>query len=139
MRHPQVAIASDASINTPGEGRPHPRGYGNTVRVLAKYVRADRLLTLEAAVRKMSALPAEHFGFRDRGLVKEGYAADLVLFDPQRVADRATFEAPHAWPDGMPHVLVNGVFVVRDGQHTGARPGAVLRRSAAPRPAPSSL
>lgn len=129
MRHPQVSVASDASINTPGEGRPHPRGYGNTVRVLAKYVREDRVLTLEEAVRKMSALPAEHFGFTDRGLVKEGYAADLVLFDPKRVADRATFEAPHAWPDGLPHVLVNGVFVVRDGQHTGARPGVVLRRA----------
>jgi N-acyl-D-amino-acid deacylase len=65
--------------------------------------------------------------------VKEGYAADLVLFDPRRVADRATFEAPHAWPDGLPHVLVNGVFVVRDGKHTEARPGAIVRRTPAPR------
>ncbi len=135
MRHPQVSVASDASINTPGEGRPHPRGYGNTVRVLAKYVREDHVLTLEDAVRKMSALPAAHFGFAGRGLVKDGYAADLVLFDPRRVADRATFEAPHAWPDGLPYLLVNGVFVVRDGQHTGARPGAVLRRTPASRPA----
>jgi N-acyl-D-amino-acid deacylase len=136
MRHPQVSMASDASINTPGEGRPHPRGYGNTVRVLAKYVREDRVLTLEEAVRKMSALPATHFGFAERGLLKEGYAADLVLFDPRRVADRATFEAPHAWPEGLPHVIVNGVFVVRDGQHTQARPGVVLRRETTAKTAP---
>jgi N-acyl-D-amino-acid deacylase len=135
MRHPQVSVASDASINTPGEGRPHPRGYGNTVRVLARYVREDRVLTLEEAVRKMSALPASHFGFAGRGLVKDGYAADLVLFDPRTVADRATFEAPHAWPEGLPHVLVNGAFVIRDGQHTGARPGVVLRRDTAPKTA----
>jgi N-acyl-D-amino-acid deacylase len=130
MKHPQVSVASDASINTPGEGRPHPRGYGNTARVLAKYVRRDKVLTLEQAVRKMSALPAEHFGFAGRGVVKAGYAADLVLFDPLRVEDRATFEAPHAWPGGMPHVLVNGVFIVRDGRPTSARPGQVLRRQA---------
>ena len=134
MKHPQVSIASDASINTPGEGRPHPRGYGNTVRVLAKYVRRDHVLTLADAVRKMSALPAAHFGFADRGLVRVGYGADLVLFDARRVEDTATFEAPHAYPEGMPHVLVNGVFVVRDGKHTGARPGVVLRRRPAERP-----
>jgi N-acyl-D-amino-acid deacylase len=133
MKHPQVSVASDASINTPGEGRPHPRGYGNTARVLAKYVRRDRVLTLAQAVRKMSALPAAHFGFADRGLVSVGYGADLVLFDARRVEDKATFEAPHAYPEGMPHVLVNGVFVVRDGKHTGARPGVVLRRRPAGR------
>jgi N-acyl-D-amino-acid deacylase len=93
------------------------------------------VLTLEEAVRKMSALPASHFGFAGRGLVKDGYAADLVLFDPRTVADRATFEAPHAWPEGLPHVLVNGAFVIRDGQHTGARPGVVLRRDTAPKTA----
>jgi N-acyl-D-amino-acid deacylase len=139
MRHPHVAVASDASVNTPGVGRPHPRGYGNTARVLAKYVREEGVLSLGEAVRKMSALPAEHFGFTDRGLLRPGSAADLVVFDPRAISDRATFEAPHAFPDGMPHVLVNGVFVVRNGTHTGMRPGAVIRsRRPANAPAPGS-
>jgi N-acyl-D-amino-acid deacylase len=131
LRHPQVAVAADAPVNTPGVGRPHPRGYGNTVRVLARYVREQGVLPLGEAVRKMSALAADQFGFADRGLVREGYAADLVVFDPRTVADRATFEQPHAFPDGLPHVLVNGVFVVRDGRHTGLRPGQVIRRAGA--------
>jgi N-acyl-D-aspartate/D-glutamate deacylase len=130
MRHPQVAVASDASVNTPGQGRPHPRGYGNTARVLAKYVREDRVLSLALAVRKMSAVPAAHFGFARRGLIRPGYHADLVVFDPARVQDEATFDQPHAYPTGMPHVIVNGVFVVRDGAHTDARPGQILRRAA---------
>ena len=140
MRHPQVAVASDASVNTPGVGRPHPRGYGNTVRVLGKYVREERVLPLGEAVRKMSALPAEHFGFANRGRVREGYAADLVVFDPRLVTDRATFEEPHAFPGGLPHVLVNGVFVVRDSTHTGLRPGSVVRLTRRPAnvPVPSS-
>jgi N-acyl-D-amino-acid deacylase len=112
----------------PGQGVPHPRGYGNTVRVLGKYVRREHVITLEEAVRKMTALPAAHFGFADRGLIKPGYAADLVVFDPKAVDDRATFEAPHAYPIGLPHVIVNGQFVVRDGVVTGARPGALLVR-----------
>ncbi len=128
MKHPHVAVASDASVNTPGVGRPHPRGYGNTVRVLAKYVRAERTIPLGEAIRKMSSLPARHFGFAGRGEIKVGHHADLVLFDPRTVADAATFDAPHAYPAGLPHVLVNGVFVVRDGQHTQARPGMMLSR-----------
>ena len=129
MKHPMVGVASDASINVPGQGVPHPRGYGNTVRVLGKYVRREHVLTLEEAVRKMTSLPAAHFGFADRGLIKPGYAADLVVFDPATVDDRATFEAPHAYPVGLPHVIVNGQFVVRDGAVTGARPGAILQRT----------
>lgn len=129
MRHPMVGVASDASVNTPGQGIPHPRGYGNTVRVLGTYVRQDKVLTLEEAVRKMTSLPAAHFGFADRGLIKAGYAADLVIFDPRTVTDRATFEAPHAYPAGLPHVLVNGVLVIRDGVVTGARPGTILTRA----------
>jgi N-acyl-D-aspartate/D-glutamate deacylase len=129
MQHPMVALASDASVNTPGQGMPHPRGYGNTVRVLGTYVRDRRVLTLEEAVRKMTSLPAAHFGFADRGLIEPGYAADLVIFDPRTVADRATFDAPHAYPAGLPHVIVNGVFVVRDGVVTGGRPGAILART----------
>ena len=127
MRHPAVGIASDAGVIEPGAGVPHPRGYGNTARVLGEYVRERNVLSLEAAVRKMTSLPAEHFGFSARGVIREGAAADLVLFDPARVADTATYAAPHAFPVGISDVLVNGVFVVREGAHTGARAGVVLR------------
>jgi N-acyl-D-amino-acid deacylase len=128
MKHPAVGIASDAGVLTPGSGVPHPRGYGNTARVLGEYVRVRKVLTLEEAVRKMTSLPAAHFGFDGRGVIREGAHADLVLFDPARVADAATYAAPHAFATGMPHILVNGVFVVRAGQHTGGAPGQVLKR-----------
>jgi N-acyl-D-amino-acid deacylase len=127
LRHPQVMIASDSAVLAYGDGVPHPRGYGNNPRVLARYVRERGLLGLEEAVRKMTSLPAEQFDFADRGRIAPGFAADLVVFDPKTVADRATFEQPHQYPAGIPFVLVNGVFVVRDGRHTGARPGVVLR------------
>jgi N-acyl-D-amino-acid deacylase len=94
--------------------------------VLAEYVRKRRVLGLEEAVRKMSSLPAEHFRFEGRGLLKTGYAADVVVFDAARVRDAATFERPHAFAEGFAHVLVNGVAVVRNGEHTGARTGQVL-------------
>jgi len=126
MRHPQVAIASDASALTFGEGAPHPRGYGNNVRVLGEYVRVRHVITLEEAIRKMTSLPAEHFRFAKRGAIKEGYAADVVIFDPAAVGDTATFEKPHGYAAGISRVIVNGVTVVNDGQHTGARPGQVL-------------
>ena len=128
MRHPMVSVASDAGVNEPGAGVPHPRGYGNNARVLGEYVREKKVLSLEEAVRKMTLLPAEHFRFEGRGVIREGAAADLVLFDPVRIKDQATYAAPHAFPAGMPHVMVNGVFVVRDGRATGARPGTVLLR-----------
>ena len=126
MRHPEVAIASDASVLTEGEGVPHPRGYGNNARVLGLFVRQRHVLTLEDAIRKMTSLPARHFRFADRGLVKAGFAADLTIFDPARVADTATYTAPHAFPTGIPFVVVNGVVVVRNGEPTGARPGQIL-------------
>jgi N-acyl-D-amino-acid deacylase len=128
MRHPMVAVASDAGISDAGDGAPHPRGSGNTARVLGEYVRERQVLPLEEAVRKMTSLPAEFFGFAGRGVVREGAAADLVLFDPAAVRDLATYENPRAFPAGIPHVLVNGVFVVRDGRTTGARPGRILLR-----------
>jgi N-acyl-D-amino-acid deacylase len=127
MKHPQVAIASDAGVLRPGAGVPHPRGNGNTARVLGEYVRERRVITLEEAVRKMTSLPARHFGFRDRGEIREGAAADLVVFDPARVRDRATYASPHAAPEGITHVLVNGAFVVRDRELTEERPGVVVR------------
>jgi N-acyl-D-amino-acid deacylase len=126
MKHPQVAIASDSSVLTAGQGVPHPRGYGNTVRVLGEYVRRRHVISLEAAIRKMTSLPAEHFRFERRGLLKPGYFADLTIFDPRAVSDAATFERPHAPAAGVPYVLVNGVVVIRAGEHTNAYPGQVL-------------
>jgi N-acyl-D-amino-acid deacylase len=125
-------IASDSGVRRFGEGVPHPRGYGNNARVLGEYVRERKVITLEDAVRKMTSLPARFFGFAGRGVIREGAVADLVVFDPARVKDTATYERPHAYPDGIPHVLVNGTFVVRDGKSTGARPGQLLRREKSP-------
>ena len=128
MKHPMVGIASDAGVNTFGSGVPHPRGYGNTVRVLARYVRERKVISLEEAVRKMTSVPAGQFKLQGRGRIQSGFAADLVVFDPATVADTATFEAPHAYPTGISHVLVNGVQVVTNGQAVGAKPGVALRR-----------
>ncbi|MDQ3347881.1 MAG: D-aminoacylase [Acidobacteriota bacterium] len=130
MRHPWVAIASDSGVLVAGAGVPHPRGYGNTARVLGEYVRVRRVLGLEEAVRKMTSLPAEHFRFERRGKIKEGYAADIAVFDRARVSDAATFVQPHAFPTGVPYVIVNGVVAVRNGQQTGARAGQVLMGTA---------
>jgi N-acyl-D-amino-acid deacylase len=126
MRHPYVGFASDAGVLTFGAGVPHPRGYGNAARVIGLYVREKKVLSLEDAVRRMTSLPAGHFRFADRGLIREGLAADLVIFDPATVRDTATFENPHGYAAGIPHVVVNGVLVVKDGEHTNARPGVVL-------------
>jgi len=128
MKHPVVGFASDAGINVFGSGVPHPRGYGNTVRVLGRYVRERRVISLEEAVRKLTSVPARQFGFAERGEIREGWAADLVIFDPATVGDTATFDAPHAYPTGVAYVLVNGQPVVRSGEATSARPGKVLRR-----------
>ena len=129
LRHPWVAVASDGFIvQTFGEGAPHPRSYGNNARVLGLYVRDKKVLPLEEAICKMTSLPAAHFKLADRGLLKEGYAADLVVFDPAKVADGATFEKPHAYAAGIPYVVVNGVPVIDGGRHTGAGAGRVLTR-----------
>jgi N-acyl-D-amino-acid deacylase len=128
MRHPLVGIASDSGVLQAGAGTPHPRGNGNTARVLAEFVRDRKVLTLEEAVRKMTSLPAAHFGFNGRGTLVVGAMADVVVFDAARVADRATYASPHASPAGMPHVFVNGAAVVRAGVPTAARPGTVVRR-----------
>jgi len=129
MRDPFVSVASDAGVIEFGRGVPHPRGYGNNARVLAEYVRERGVLTLEDAVRRMTSLPARHFGLAGRGEIRVGAAADLVAFDPVRVRDTATYEAPHAYPEGFAFVLVNGVVVLDERGHTGARPGAALRRT----------
>ncbi|MEX2263748.1 MAG: D-aminoacylase [Bryobacteraceae bacterium] len=129
MRHPHVAIASDGWAVEFGKGVPHPRSYGTNARVFAEFVRERGNLTLEDAVRKMTSLPARTFGFDDRGLVRPGYRADLVLFDPARVQDKATFEKPHQYSEGFDVVLVNGVAVIENGKLTSARPGQIVRRT----------
>ncbi len=127
MREPFTMIASDSGVREVDESVPHPRGYGNNARVLGRYVRELRLLSLEDAIRKMTSLPAQTFGFRDRGMVREGFAADLVIFDEKTVGDRATFEKPHQYPAGIAYVLVNGALVLANDQMTGERPGMALR------------
>jgi N-acyl-D-amino-acid deacylase len=127
MRCPWVSVASDGrALNLDAPGFPHPRSFGSNVRVLAKYVRDEGVLTLEEAIRKMTSLPAQVLRLPDRGLLREGYWADVVVFDPDRVADRATFEQPKQYPLGVDYVVVNGTPVVEGGNHTGARPGRVL-------------
>jgi N-acyl-D-amino-acid deacylase len=131
--HPEVMIGSDgSSLATTGElaaGKPHPRSYGTFPRVLARYVREQGVLDLETAVHKMTGLPARRLGLADRGVVRVGAKADLVAFDPGRIADRATYEDPHRYADGISHVLVNGRVVIEAGEHTGALPGRVLTRA----------
>ena len=129
MRYPHTMIASDGRLVRPGEGHPHPRWYGTFPRVLGRYVRERHVLTLEEAVHKMTGMPAKRLGLRDRGQVAEGMYADLVVFDPATVEDRATFENPHQYPVGIDYVLVNGVAVVDGGKFTDARAGRVLRRA----------
>src|SRR6266404_4628404 len=128
--HPHVMIGSDGSALAPygplGEGKPHPRSYGTFPRVLGEYAREQRTLPLATAVHKMTGLPAARLGLRDRGVVRPGARADLVVFDARRVADRATYEDPHRYPEGIEHVVVNGRFVVKNGEHTGSLPGKVL-------------
>lgn len=131
MKQPWVAIASDGSaINLEAPGVPHPRNYSTNVRVLGHYVRDQKVLTLEDAVRKMTALPAQILGLRDRGLLREGFAADIAVFDPATVGETNSFEKTKSYAAGVRYVLVNGTMVIDKGEHTGARPGKVLRGSA---------
>ena len=133
LRHPLVMIGSDGVSMAPTgkalQSRPHPRSYGTYPRVLGYYARERKLFELPAAVRKMTSLPADQVGLGDRGRIARGKKADLVAFDAAAVKDAATFEDPHRFPQGVVHVLVNGVPVVEKGAHTGARPGRVLRKA----------
>ena len=126
MKYPFNMFASDASIRIWGQGVPHPRGYGTNARVLAKYVREEGVITLEEAVRRMSSLPAQKFKLAGRGLLREGYAADVLVFDEATVKDLSTFERPHAYATGFRYVVVNGQVVVENGEHIGARSGKAL-------------
>jgi N-acyl-D-amino-acid deacylase len=127
---PWVSFGSDAASMAPEppftRSATHPRAYGNFARVLGKYVRTDKVLTLENAVRKLSGLPATNLDLDHRGFIKRGMFADIVVFDPATITDRATFELPHQYAVGMQHVFVNGVHVLKAGEHTGARPGRAL-------------
>ena len=133
MGHELAMIGSDGNAVSPNgpykDALPHPRFYGTHPRILGRYVRDQpAVLTLEQASHKMTGFPAQRMAMKDRGLVKEGLAADLVVFDPETVIDNATWENPHQYPDGIPYVLVGGVPVIDEGRHTSARPGKVLRR-----------
>jgi dihydroorotase/N-acyl-D-amino-acid deacylase len=127
LRHPTTMIGSDGLPTL--EGKPHPRLYGTFARVLGRYARELGVLSLADAVHRMTGLPASVFGLAGRGVLRRGAFADLVLFDPERIIDRGTFEDPHRQPDGIDAVFVNGVQVVADGRPTGSRPGRVLRRA----------
>jgi N-acyl-D-aspartate/D-glutamate deacylase len=134
LQQPWVAIGSDGSaLATEGplrSGVPHPRNFGTFPRVLGRYVREQKVVSLEEAIRKMTSLPASILGFTNRGTLQEGRAADLVIFDPATVIDRATFENPFQYSEGIATVVVNGRVVLDEGRHTGARPGKILRKSA---------
>jgi N-acyl-D-amino-acid deacylase len=128
---PWMSFGSDGSAIAP-EGvflnsSPHPRAYGNVARLLGRYVRDQRVLSLEEAIRRLTSLPAENLKLRRRGKLEPGYFADVVVFDPATITDHATYEQPHQYATGVAHVFVNGVHVLRDGEHTGATPGRVVR------------
>jgi N-acyl-D-amino-acid deacylase len=127
LRHPLTMIASDGGPRVPGDDVPHPRSYGNNARVLGHYVRELKLYPIEDAIRRMTSLPATTFQLRDRGVLKPGAFADVVIFDPEKVSDPATFEDPQHCAVGFTDVIVNGGVVLRDGQFTGVRSGGPLR------------
>jgi len=130
LQKPWISFGSDEASQAPEgvflKSNPHPRAYGNFARVLGKYVRDEKVITLPEAVRRLSGLPATNLGLDHRGFIQEGMFADVVVFDPATIADRATFDKPHQYAVGMKHVFVNGVQVLKDGEHTGAKPGRAL-------------
>jgi N-acyl-D-amino-acid deacylase len=126
MKYPYDMFASDASIRVFNSGMPHPRGYGTNARVLAEYVREGKVISLEEAIRRMTSLPAQKFQLKDRGLLKEGMAADIVIFDENEVKDVSTYDHPHAYSKGFHFVIVNGILTVDNEKHNGARAGKAL-------------
>jgi len=132
LRSPHGMVGSDGSAVAPwgvlGEGKPHPRYYGTFPRVLGHYVR-EGVITPQEAVRKMTSAPAQRISLRDRGLLREGFKADITVFNPATVKDEATFTDPHRFASGIPFVMVNGTLVVEDGDHTGALPGKPLKKN----------
>ena len=132
MQHPLTMIASDGRLSEPGVGHPHPRAYGTFPRVLGRYVREKKLLSWEEAIYKMTGFPAKTMGLTDRGLLKEGMKADITIFDPNTVIDKATFTEPHQYPNGIDHVIVNGQLVVTQGSFKAVKAGSVLRKKVSP-------
>jgi N-acyl-D-amino-acid deacylase len=132
MRSPHGMVGSDGSAVAPrgilGKGKPHPRFYGTFPRVIGHYVR-EGVILLQEAVRKMTSAPAQKLGIKDRGLLREGFRADIAVFDPAGVKDEATFVEPHKFASGIPYVIVNGELVIDGGEHTGALPGKALRKN----------
>jgi N-acyl-D-amino-acid deacylase len=130
MAKPWISFCSDEASQAPEgvflKSNPHPRAYGSFARVLGKYVRDEKVISLSEAVHRLSAFPATNLGLDHRGFLKEGMFADVVVFDPATIADRATFEKPHQYAVGVKHVFVNGVQVINDGEHTGLKPGRAL-------------
>jgi len=131
IAQPWVSFGSDAESIAPEgnflKANPHPRAYGNFSRLLGKYVREEKVIALEEAIRRLTTLPAENLKIRDRGALRPGFCADVVVFDPATISDHATFEKPHQYSTGVKHVFVNGIQVLKDGEHTGAKPGRVVR------------
>ncbi len=132
MRHPNTMVACDSGLREFGKDVPHPRGYGNNPRVLARYVREMKVLRMEDAIRKMTSLPANTFRLKGRGVLCEGNWADIVVFSPDKVQDQAEYKDPHHYPNGIPYVIVNGVMVLENGKHTGAKAGQALRHQSGP-------
>lgn len=130
LKYPNTAVASDGGIREFGSGMPHPRSYGTNARVLNEFVRVRGTLTLEDAIRRMTSLPARTFRFTDRGLLKPGFAADVLIFDPAKVRDLSTYADPHHYTEGFDHVFVNGQAVVSEGKLNEVRPGRILRHKA---------
>ena len=128
---PWVSFDSDAGSLAPEgvflETNPHPRAYGNFARLLGKYSRDEHVISLEEAIRRLTTLPASNLKIRRRGALQSGYFADVAIFDPAAIQDHATFAEPHQYATGMVHVFINGTQVLRDGEHTGATPGRVVR------------
>jgi N-acyl-D-aspartate/D-glutamate deacylase len=121
-------VSTDGDLMSPGKGFPHPRSYGAFPRVIARYVGEQHVLTLEQAIAKMTGLPARTLGLEKRGLLRPGYAADIVVFDPATMRDVATFTDPYHYSEGVRQLFINGVAVIRDGTLTGEKPGKALKR-----------
>jgi N-acyl-D-amino-acid deacylase len=126
LKYPFNMIASDAGVAAIGHGVPHPRAYGTNARVLGQYVRDKKIIKLEEAIRRMTSLPAQKFHLNDRGLIRPGYAADLVILDASQVSDPATFTSPHQYAKGIPYVIVNGITTIEAGRYTGVHGGKAL-------------
>ncbi|MBA7710491.1 N-acyl-D-glutamate deacylase [subsurface metagenome] len=132
LAHPLVGVGTDGSAVAPygllHRGKPHPRHYGTFPRVLGKYIREEKIVPLPEMMRKITSIPAQKFGLGKRGTLKSGYFADIVIFDQDKVIDKATWTDPHQYPEGIEYVLVNGRVVIKEGEHTGDLPGKVLRK-----------